>query len=349
MPIKAFNGITVAHFFESYRDKLELELITGGDGLHRLIKEGSINRPALALTGFFKYFANKRIQVLGAAEMTFLKTLSQRQQIDIFSEMVKRGIPAIVLTRNYHATHPMLAVAQEMHLPVFRTPMITMNFVNAATLCIDNEFAPSGTEHATTLDIKGIGVMIRGDSGIGKSECALALIERGHSLVADDLTCIRLVDERELTASSRELNRGYMECRGIGIINIAEMFGVKSIRLEKRIDLVVSLREWTPEVIEERTGLEENYYEILGIQIPHIEFYVRPGRDIARLIEVAALVQALKKMGHDPAKDFNDRLIAHMQHEQNAKSTTHRISSKPAPRPASDSELVPDEPAENPS
>jgi len=326
MPTKAIHGITVAHFFETYRDKLELELVTGEAGLHRLIREGSINRPSLALTGFFKYFANKRIQVFGAAEMTYLKTLSQRQQIEIFGEMVKRGIPAIVLTRNYVATHPLLAVSQEMNLPIFRTPMITMNFVNAATLCIDNEFAPSSTEHATTLDIKGIGVMIRGDSGIGKSECALALIERGHSLVADDLTVIKLLDERELSASSRPLNRGYMECRGIGIINIADMFGVKSIRLEKRIDLVVSLRNWSPEVVEERTGLEENYYDILGVKVPHIEFYVRPGRDIARLVEVAALVQALKNMGHDPAKTFNDRLIAHMAEQKAPRATSHKVS-----------------------
>ena len=329
MPTKAIHGITVAHFYETYREKLGLELVTGEAGLHRLIKEGSINRPSLALTGFFKYFANKRLQVFGAAEMTYLKTLSQRQQIDTFGEMVKRGIPAIVLTRNYVATHPLLAVSEEMKLPIFRTPMITMNFVNLATLCIDNEFAPSGTEHATTLDIKGIGVLIRGDSGIGKSECALALIERGHSLVADDLTVIKLLDERELSASSRPLNRGYMECRGIGIINIADMFGVKSIRLEKRIDLVVSLRNWTPDVIEERTGLEENYYDILGVKVPHIEFYVRPGRDIARLVEVAALVQALKNMGHDPAKTFNDRLIAHMAEQQAPKSTGHKVSSKP--------------------
>jgi HPr kinase/phosphorylase len=122
-------------------------------------------------------------------------------------------------------------------------------------------------------------------------------------------------------ASSRLLNRGYMECRGIGIINIAEMFGIKSIRLEKRIDLVVSLREWTPEVIEERTGLEENYYEILGMRVPHVELYVRPGRDIARLVEVAALTQALKKMGHDPARDFNDRLIAFMSKQTAAPVT----------------------------
>lgn len=329
MPAKAIQGITVAAFYEAYAAKLKLELVTGEAGLHRLIREGSINRPALALTGFFKYFANKRIQVLGAAEMTYLKTLSQRQQIEIFEEMVKRHVPAIVLTRNYNATHPMLAVAQEMKLPIFRTPMITMNFVNAATLCIDNEFAPSATEHATTLDVKGIGVMIRGDSGIGKSECALALIERGHSLVADDLTQIKLLDERELMATSRDLNRGYMECRGIGILNIADMFGVRSVRLEKRIDFVVTLREWTPEVIEERTGLEENFYEILGIKLPHIEFYVRPGRDIARLIEVAALVQSLKKMGHDPAKDFNDRLIAHMASQQDEKK--HKVTGSRSP------------------
>jgi HPr kinase/phosphorylase len=343
MPAKALHGITVAHFFETYREKLQLELLHGSNGLHRLIREGSINRPALALTGFFKYFANKRIQVFGAAEMTYLKTLTQKQQIEIFGEMAKRGIPAIVLTRNYNATHPMLAVSEEMNLPIFRTPLITMNFVNAATLCIDNEFAPTTTEHATTLDVKGIGVMIRGDSGIGKSECALALIERGHSLVADDLTCIRLMDERELSASSRPLNRGYMECRGIGIINIAEMFGVKSIRLEKRIDLVVSLREWSPDVIEERTGLEENYYNILGVKVPHIEFYVRPGRDIARLIEVAALVQALKIMGHDPARTFNERLIAHMAEQQAAAATSHKVASA-SPFPEADEADEPESP-----
>ncbi len=317
---KAIHGITVAHFLETYRDKLKLEVVTGESGLHRLIREGTINRPSLALTGFFKYFANKRIQVLGAAEMTYLKTLPQPNQVEILQAMVKRHIPCLVLTRNFHATQPMLAVAEEMNLPILRTPMITMNFVNLATLCIDNEFAPSTTEHATTLDIKGVGVMLRGTSGVGKSECALALIERGHSLVADDLTVIKLLDERELMATSRLLNRGWMECRGIGIINVAEMFGVKSIRLEKRIDMVVSLQEWTPDAIEERTGLEEQYYEVLGLKVPHIELFVRPGRDMARLVEVAALTQALKRMGHDPAKDFNDRLISFMS-QQATKAT----------------------------
>jgi HPr kinase/phosphorylase len=144
---------------------------------------------------------------------------------------------------------------------------------------------------------------------------------------------IKLLDERELMASSRALTRGYMECRGIGIINIAEMFGIKSVRLEKRIDMVVSLREWTPSAIEERTGLEENFYEILGIKLPHIELYVRPGRDIARLVEVAAMVQALKRMGHDPAKDFNDRLIAEMTRPQATnRRKSIKLSTPPFPR-----------------
>src|ERR1041385_5579308 len=261
--------------------------------------------------------------------MAYLKTRSQRDQILIFQQMVRKGIPCLVLTRNFVPTHPLVVVATEMHLPVFRTSLITMNIVNLATLCVDNEFAPSATEHATSLDIKGVGVMLRGDSGVGKSECALALIERGHSLVADDLTVIKLLDERELMASSRPLNRGYMECRGIGIINVAEMFGIKSIRIEKRIDMVISLREWSPDVMEERTGLEENFYEILGMKLPHIELFVRPGRDIARLVEVAALTQALKKMGHDPARDFNDRLIAFMNQQSN-QAPTHKI--KPVER-----------------
>lgn len=309
---KAIHGITVAHFLETHGEKLKLELLTPPDGLHRLIREGSINRPALALTGFFKYFANKRIQVMGAAEMTYFRTLAPAEQTRILGEMVDRQVPCLVLTRNYQPTPAMLAVAVERKLPVFRTQMITMHWVNIATLCIDNEFAPAATVHATTLDIKGMGVMLRGEAGAGKSECALALIERGHSLVADDLTVVKLIDERDLLASSRDLNRGYMECRGIGIINIAEMFGIQAMRIDKRLDMVITLRTWTPEVVEERTGLEENFHEILGIKLPHFELYVRPGRDMARLVEVAAMVQALRRVGHDPAHTFNDRLIAHM-------------------------------------
>jgi len=326
---KPIQGITVAHFYQTYRARLKMELVTNENGLRRIIREGSINRPSLALTGFFKYFANKRIQVLGAAEMTFLKTLSSKRQTEVLRGMADRHVPCLVLTRSYHPTREMLAVAAERKLPIFRTPMITMRYINMATLCIDNEFTQAITAHATTVDIRGVGVMIRGGSGIGKSECALALIERGHSLVADDLTVIRLLDERELSASSRPLNRGYMECRGIGIINVTEMFGIRSVRPEKRVDMVVSMYEWTPDAVEERTGLEENYYEILGQKVPHITLYVRPGRDMARLIEVAALTQALKHMGHHPAREFNERLVKYMADPENAPPPV--LQTQPAP------------------
>lgn len=317
---RTVNGITVEHFFTTYEDKLKLELLTGGEGMHRIIREGALNRPALALTGFFKYFAHRRIQVLGAAEMAYLKTLEHARQVEVLTDIASRQIPCIVLSRNYVATPAMKEVSEQHQLPILRTTMITRHWINLATLCIDNEFAPSTSEHATMLDVKGIGVLLRGDSGVGKSECALALIERGHSLVADDLTHIKLVDERELIAFSPALNRGYMECRGIGIINIAEMFGIKNVRAEKRVDMVISLHNWTPEVVEERTGLEENHYTILDQRIAAVDLYVRPGRDIARLVEVAALVQALKIMGHDPAKEFNERLIEHMAAERAAKA-----------------------------
>ncbi|MDF9827794.1 HPr kinase/phosphorylase [Ereboglobus sp. PH5-10] len=324
------NGITVAHFFQTYGAKLKMELVTGAGGLHRVIREGSINRPSLALTGFFRYFANKRIQVLGAAEMTFIKTLNPERQVEIFRGMFKHQIPCLILTRSFHPTPELLAVAKECNLPLFRTPLITMKFINQATHFIDNEFHSPITEHATTVDVRGIGVMIRGGSGVGKSECALALIERGHSLVADDYTVLRLLDERELTASSRELNFGYLECRGIGIINIVEMFGVRAVRPEKRIDLVVSMYEWTPDAIEERTGLADNYYEILGQKIPHITLYVRPGRDMARLIEVAALTQALKRVGIHSAEEFNNRLVAHMADPKKKLDSPFQIKVRPS-------------------
>lgn len=162
------------------------------------------------------------------------------------------------------------------------------------------------------LDVRGIGTLICGESGVGKSECALALIERGHSLVADDLTYVKRLSDRDLMGSSSELSRGYMECRGLGILNIADLFGVRSVRLEKRIDLVINFVAWSAGMHEERTGLEENRMEILGMQVPLMEIPVRPGRDMARLVEVAAMVHALKVMGHDSAAEFNEKLIAHM-------------------------------------
>ena len=309
---KIVESISVKEFYESFRDHLQLKVVAGSQGLNKVIKEKSINRPALALIGHFKYFANKRIQLFGAGEMAFMRELSNEKQLDIINEIASKHIPCIVVSRNLAPTAAMRKCADKYKIPLLRTPIKSKDFSADATILLEHKFAPNATVHATLLDIKGVGTLLRGKSGVGKSECALTLIERGHSLVADDTVYIKKLAEREIVGTCSELNRGYMECRGIGIINVAEMFGIRSVRLEKRVDLVVTFREWSEGMVEERTGLEENYFSMLDLDIPHVEIPVRPGRDLARLTEVAALVRALKLMGHHPAQEFNERLIQAM-------------------------------------
>lgn len=313
---KVVESISVREFYSAFKESLDLDLVAGERGLNKVIREKSVNRPALALTGYYKYFANKRIQLFGAGEMGYLRDAPDTRQRSLLEGIVDKHIPCIVVSRNLAPPPAMLEVAEAYRVPTFRTPQKSKDFIAEATVLLEHKFAPRTTLHGTLLDIKGIGTLLRGKSGVGKSECALALIERGHSLVADDLTYVKRVAETEITGTSAELNRGYMECRGIGIINIAEMFGIRSVRLEKRIDLVVSFHDWEPGMPEERTGLEENYYKILDVDIPHVEIPVRPGRDMARLTEVAALIQALKRIGHDSAKEFNERLIEAMAGSQ---------------------------------
>jgi HPr kinase/phosphorylase len=187
-----------------------------------------------------------------------------------------------------------------------------MQFINRATLALEGLFAPRCTEMGSMVDILGVGVLIRGESGIGKSESVLALIERGYSLVSDDATRFTLVDGHHVVGSSPDLTRGYMEVRGIGIINVAAMFGVRSVRHTKELDLVITLRPWEEVQDVDRLGMEQEFIEILGQRIPHITLPVRPGRDLARLIEVAALHIKLLQTGHNPAKEMNERLLQQM-------------------------------------
>jgi len=205
-----------------------------------------------------------------------------------------------------------MAGAEKAGVPVFQCPMVTMKFINAATLELETMFAPRGSEMGSMVDILGVGVLIRGESGIGKSEAVLALIERGYSLVSDDVTRVALEDGREVVGTCAELTRDHMEIRGIGIINVAAMFGIKSIRNQKRLDLVVTLKVWNEVTDVDRIGMEQEFVKILGVDIPHIVIPVRPGRDLARLIEVAAFQTKLKMSGHNAAQELNDRLIAHM-------------------------------------
>ena len=307
------NKVTVECFHQDIASQMGLRLVAGSGGLSRIIREPTVNRPGLALTGFTKYFASNRIQVLGAAEATYLKTLSNEQRAERYSTLCSHRIPCFVFSRNLKPDSQFISAAESANIPVFRCPLITMNFINRATLAMDDMFAPMGTEQGSMVDILGVGVLIKGESGIGKSECVLALVERGYSLVSDDVTKVKLVDGHEVIGTSPDITRNHMEVRGIGIINVAAMFGVKSIRTEKRVNLVISLRDWDDVDEIDRLGMEEESVEILDVAVPYITIPVRPGRDIARLIEVAAFHTKLQLGGHNAARELDERLKVRMQ------------------------------------
>jgi len=306
------DTITVERLYTGESRSLELKLVAGASGLKRIIREPTVNRPGLALAGFTRYFASKRLQAIGHAEWFFLKALSQQEREKRYVNLLSFKIPAIIFSRNLKPDKAFIRAAEKAQVPIFVTPMITMKFINLATLALEMLFAPRGSEIGSMVDILGVGVIIRGESGIGKSESVLALIERGYSLVSDDITRVTLLDGREIIGTSAEVTRNHMEVRGIGIINVASMFGVRSIRTQKQVDLVVTLKAWNEVPDVDRLGMELEYVKILGVEVPHIIIPVRPGRDLARLIEVAAFQIKLKSSGQNPAKELNDRLIAQM-------------------------------------
>ena len=235
--------VTVERFYTEQAAALELKLVAGANGLKRIIREPTVNRPGLALSGFTRYFANKRMQVIGNAEAYYLQVAFARgARNSATPTLFSYKIPCVVFSRGLKPDKEFLKAAEEADVPIFQRPLVTMKFINLATLALEMMFAPRGTEMGSMVDILGVGVIIRGESGIGKSEGVLALIERGYSLVSDDVTRVTLVDGREVIGTSAELTRNHMEVRGIGIINVAAMFGVKSIRHEKQVDLVVSLQ-----------------------------------------------------------------------------------------------------------
>jgi len=308
--------VTVESFYTAHADALELKLIAGAAGLKRIIREPTVNRPGLAMAAFTKYFANKRVQVMGNAELHFLKSLAQAEREVRYEQLFKYKIPCVVFSRGYHPDKVFLRIAEKHDVPVFKTPLITMKFINRATLAMEGMFAPRGSEMGSMVDILGVGVIIKGESGIGKSECVLALLERGYSLVADDITRVQLLDGHNVMGTCSELTRHHMEVRGIGIINVQAMFGVRAVRDEKRVDLVVTLKEWSQVPDVDRVGMDEKQIQILGTDIPHMIIPVRTGRDLARLVEVAAFQTKLKQSGYNPARELNDMLIARMKQQQ---------------------------------
>ena len=244
--------------------------------------------------------------------MGYFREQSEEIRAEVLQGMVDRKIPCIVISRNLAPTPEMLRILEPAGVPLFWTALSSKAFTTEVTVLLEERFAPKASFHGTLLDVRGIGTLVRGDSGSGKSEAALALIERGHSLVADDLVRVKLLSDHTPVGFCDDISRGYMECRGIGIINVAELFGIRFVRVESRIDLVVSFVEVDGDEEVDRTGLEQRTFDILGFPVPHMEIPLRPGRDMARLVEVAAMVQAGRYLGHDSAKDFNSKLLEKM-------------------------------------
>lgn len=301
-------AITLKELLDNGAERLSLELVWGEGRLDRPIEEKAINRPGLALTGFFQYFAQRRLQVFGLAEFTYLKSLSTEDRAVRLREMFEKNVPAVIISRNRNPLPELRALAEEYETPLFRTAMITSHFINECTLLLEELTAPRDRVQGTMLEIMGIGVLLQGGAGIGKSETALSLIGRGYSLVADDVTEMVRAGGRVM-AFAHEMTRYHMEIRGVGIVHVPSLFGVSSIRRDAMLDMVINLHPYTNDADEERTGLEPTEIEILGVKFPYFSLPVSSGRDMANIVEAVALNYKLKLLGHDAAKELDEKLI----------------------------------------
>lgn len=290
--------VTVKDLLKDKKKDLSLELATGEAGLGKEITVADVNRCGLALSGFFDYFAAERVQVLGNAEVEFLKTIEPEKKKKVLKKIFSSPIPLLVLCRGFSAGKELLEAAEQYRVPVIKTPINTTKFISEITAYLEGKLAPRKKIHGVLLDVYGVGVLITGKSGVGKSECALDLVKRGHRLVADDIVEVVRAADKGLYGSPQKLLRFYLEVRGLGIVNIKELFGVGATRDRKRIEVVIDLEEWNDKKSYERIGNTEAVRELLEVKIPMICLPVKPGRNIAILIEVAAMQERLKKMGY---------------------------------------------------
>jgi len=304
----AAASITLKELLDRGAERLSLELVWGEGRLDRPIEEKAINRPGLALTGFFQYFAQRRLQVLGLAEFTYLKSLSSEEREVRLRGIFEKNVPAIIISRNRNPLPELRALSEEYGIPLLRSSMITSHFINECTLVLEELTAPHDRMQGTMLEIMGIGVLLQGQAGIGKSETALSLIGRGYSLVADDVTEVVRTGGR-VVAFAHELTRYHMEIRGVGIVHVPSLYGVSAIRREAMLDMVINLHPYTNDAEEDRTGLQPTEIEILGIKTPYFSLPVSSGRDMANIVEATALNYKLKLLGHDAAKELDEKLI----------------------------------------
>jgi HPr kinase/phosphorylase len=303
-------GVSVATLLGSRPEAfgLPLELLAGGDGLERVITSPHVQKTGLALAGFHAYLKPGRVLIFGESEIRYLESLDAPTRVESLRVSLTIDFPCVMITGGFVPPPELLTEAERARLPLLRTPVVTPTAIAKLSSILEDSLAERTMMHAVLMDVLGLGVLIAGESGIGKSECALDLIVRGHRLVADDTVEVRRRQETILIGTCPELTRYHMELRGLGVINIMELFGIASTRSSKRIELVVQLERWVPTREYERLGLDDVFYDILGLRVPLIRMPVAPGRNIAILVEVAARNQLLRARGHHAARALADRL-----------------------------------------
>ena len=312
LPVNRKQSIAVARLFDRLASALDLEVLAGFQGMGRPVFISDINRPGLALSGYLEYFANDRIQVLGNTEIHFMEaTVTSALELRL-EGMFSFEIPAFMLSRGLKPNNLLLDMCNRRGIPVLQSNRSTDEVITRTILFLADEFSPETVLHGTALDCYGVGCIIVGAPGVGKSETALELLERGHRLVADDVVSLHRSRDAYLFAETNPIIEHHMEIRGVGIINIKSIYGVGRVRNSKRIGLIIELEEWKQQADYDRTGLKEEYVEILGVQVPYLLIPVRPGRNIAIIVEVAALNHRLKELGVHPAAEFNKRLMSLM-------------------------------------
>lgn len=307
------KGFSVQDFYTKTKDALRLRLIAGENGLKRKIKVAEVNRPGLALSGYFDYFARSRVQVLGKVELIYLRTMSPELRRARIIKLLEQNIPCCIVSRRLLPPQELIEETEKRKIPLFRSPLVTMVLVNKATLFLENIFAATLTINADLVEVYGVGVLIRGLSGVGKSECSLGLIERGHRLISDDVVRVRYTAGGQLIGTGDPLLKHHLEVRGLGIINVQTLFGAGCVMQEKEIEMVVNLEEWDAKKEYDRLGLDDQFFKLFDVNLPYVLIPVRPGRDLALLVEVAALNHRLRKMGHHASRDLNEELIRGMK------------------------------------
>ena len=309
---------TVEGLFELLRDTLQLEVVIRSDGagrgFAREVTSPEVSSPGLVLAGYTDRFVGHRLQVLGETEVTYLASLTREARAAILARFFSFDIPALVVTKGQDLPEGLAPAAEAAGVSVLRSPLKTNEFYRRIKPVLEDRFAPATTLHGSLADVFGVGLLFVGKSGIGKSECVLDLVERGHRLVADDLVLIKQQGNDVLVGRGHELQRHFMEVRGIGLIDVRAIFGIRAVRVQKRIEVVVQLEEWNQEAVVERTGLDGVTMTILDVPLPKITVPLNPGKNITVVAEVIAMNHLLRyATGVDAARDFNDRLIERMR------------------------------------